>query len=133
MHSHSQQNSHTRIEINKNRSSRNIILSLVKVHSYMNIDNPCAFSPAMVFIMLSLILTAKDNSSVFFLLRIKNVIDIWSFESLAVSICTTSLKFQKFHILRTKFDVSGSLHHSIFHIGNPTKCNSVSKFYFIFI
>jgi hypothetical protein len=25
------------------------------------------------------------------------------------------------------------MHHSIIHIGNPTRCNSVSKFYFIFI
>jgi len=68
-----------KIEINMNRNSRNSILSLVKVHSYMNIDNACDFSPAMVFIMLSLILTAKVHSSVFFLSRIKNVIDILSF------------------------------------------------------
>jgi len=27
----------------------------------------------------------------------------------------------------------GSVHHSIIHIENPTRCNSVSKFYFIFI
>jgi len=30
-------------------------------------------------------------------------------------------------------DVRGSVHHSIIHIKNPTRCNSVSKFYFIFI
>jgi hypothetical protein len=30
-------------------------------------------------------------------------------------------------------DVCGSVHHSIIHIKNPTRCNSVSKFYFIFI
>jgi hypothetical protein len=30
-------------------------------------------------------------------------------------------------------DVRGYVHHSIFHIENPTICNSVSKFYFIFI
>jgi len=30
-------------------------------------------------------------------------------------------------------DVCGSMHHSIIHIENPTRCNSVSKFYFIFI
>jgi len=30
-------------------------------------------------------------------------------------------------------DVRGSVHHSIIHIKNPKKCNSVSKFYFIFI
>ena len=29
-------------------------------------------------------------------------------------------------------DVRGSVHHSIIHKENPTKCNSVSKFYFIF-
>ena len=31
------------------------------------------------------------------------------------------------------FDVRGSVHHRIIHIRNPTRCNSVSKFYFIFI
>jgi len=31
------------------------------------------------------------------------------------------------------FDVSGSVHHSVIHKENPTRCNSVSKFYFIFI
>ena len=30
-------------------------------------------------------------------------------------------------------DVRGSAHHSIVHIKYPTRCNSVSKFYFIFI
>jgi hypothetical protein len=30
-------------------------------------------------------------------------------------------------------DVRGSVHHSIIHIESPTRCNSVSKFYFIFI
>jgi hypothetical protein len=32
-----------------------------------------------------------------------------------------------------KLDVHGSVHHSIIHIENPTRWNSVSKFYFIFI
>jgi hypothetical protein len=27
-----------------------------------------------------------------------------------------------------KFDVHGSVHHSIIHIKNPTRCNSVSQF-----
>jgi hypothetical protein len=31
------------------------------------------------------------------------------------------------------FDVCGSVHHSIIHIKNPTRCNSVSGFYFRFI
>jgi len=31
------------------------------------------------------------------------------------------------------FDVRGSVHHSIIHIKNPTRCSSVSKFYFIFV
>ena len=31
------------------------------------------------------------------------------------------------------FDVHGSVHHSIIHKENPTRCNIVSKFYFIFI
>jgi hypothetical protein len=31
------------------------------------------------------------------------------------------------------FDISGSVHHRITHIKNPTRCNSVSKFYFRFI
>jgi len=31
------------------------------------------------------------------------------------------------------FDVRGSVHHSIIHTENSTRCNSVSKFYFIFI
>ena len=30
-------------------------------------------------------------------------------------------------------DVRGSVRHSILHIKNPTKCNIVSTFYFIFI
>jgi hypothetical protein len=30
-------------------------------------------------------------------------------------------------------DVCGSVHHSIIYIENPTRCHSVSKFYFIFI
>jgi len=32
-----------------------------------------------------------------------------------------------------KLDVCGSVHHSIIHIENPTRCNSVSKLYFTFI
>jgi len=32
-----------------------------------------------------------------------------------------------------RLDVRGSVHHSIIHIENPTRCNSVSKFYFKFI
>jgi hypothetical protein len=32
-----------------------------------------------------------------------------------------------------KFDICESVHRSIIHIENPTRCNSVSKFYFIFI
>ena len=32
-----------------------------------------------------------------------------------------------------ELDVCGSVHHSIIHKENPTRCNSVSKFYFIFI
>jgi len=32
-----------------------------------------------------------------------------------------------------EFDVRGSVHHSIIHKENPTRCNSVSEFYFIFI
>jgi len=33
----------------------------------------------------------------------------------------------------SKLDTCGYVHHSIIHIENPTRCNSVSKFYFIFI
>ena len=32
-----------------------------------------------------------------------------------------------------KLDVRGSVHHSTIHKENPTKCNSVLKFYFIFV
>jgi len=32
-----------------------------------------------------------------------------------------------------QLDVRGSVHYSIIHIKNPASCNSVSKFYFIFI
>jgi hypothetical protein len=32
-----------------------------------------------------------------------------------------------------ELDVRGSVHHNVIHIGIPTKCNSVTKFYFIFI
>jgi hypothetical protein len=32
-----------------------------------------------------------------------------------------------------KFDVCGSVYHSITHIENPTRCHNVTKFYFIFI
>jgi len=35
--------------------------------------------------------------------------------------------------IRCALDVRGYVHHSIIHIENPTRCNSVSKFYFIFI
>ena len=31
-----------------------------------------------------------------------------------------------------KLDVCGSVHHSIIHKENPTRCNSVSKFHFVF-
>jgi hypothetical protein len=31
------------------------------------------------------------------------------------------------------FNVPGSVHDSIIHKENPTRCNSVSKFYFLFI
>ena len=31
-------------------------------------------------------------------------------------------------MLSKKFDVRGSVHYSIIHIENPTRCNSVSKF-----
>ena len=34
---------------------------------------------------------------------------------------------------KRRLDVRGSVHHSIIHIENPTRCNSVSKFYFMFI
>jgi len=37
------------------------------------------------------------------------------------------------HNMKNKLDVCGSVHHSIIHIENPTRCHSVSKFYFIFI
>jgi len=30
-------------------------------------------------------------------------------------------------------DFRGSVYHSIIHIENPTRCNCVSKFYFIYI
>jgi len=33
----------------------------------------------------------------------------------------------------SQIDVCGCVHHSIIHIENPTRCHSVSKFYFIFI
>jgi len=39
----------------------------------------------------------------------------------------------KFYILAYKLDVRGSAHHSTIHKENPTRCNSVSKFYFAFI
>jgi hypothetical protein len=32
-----------------------------------------------------------------------------------------------------KLDVRGSVYHSVIHKQNPTRCNSVSKFYFIFM
>jgi hypothetical protein len=32
-----------------------------------------------------------------------------------------------------KLNVCGSVHHSIIHKENPTRCNSVSKFYLIFL
>jgi len=31
----------------------------------------------------------------------------------------------------SELDVCGSVHHSIIHIENPTRCHSVPKFYFI--
>jgi hypothetical protein len=34
---------------------------------------------------------------------------------------------------KDELDVHGSVHHGIIHKENPTKCNSVSKFYFILI
>ena len=33
--------------------------------------------------------------------------------------------------LQLQLDVRGSVHHSIIHIENPTRCNSVSKFYLV--
>ena len=39
-----------------------------------------------------------------------------------------ALKFEFYF----KFDVRGSVHHSIIHIKIPARCNSVSKFYFKF-
>jgi hypothetical protein len=43
-------------------------------------------------------------------------------------------KFFKDIILSTReLDVNESVRHSIIHIGNPSGCNSVTKFYFIFI
>jgi len=36
-------------------------------------------------------------------------------------------------IRSNKLDVRGSVHHSIIHKEYPTRCNSVSKFYFMFI
>jgi len=36
-------------------------------------------------------------------------------------------------IVFRKLDVRGSVHYTIIHIGNPTRCNSASQFYFIFI
>jgi len=39
----------------------------------------------------------------------------------------------KHHNLAVAYDVCGSVHQNIIPIGNPTSCNSVSKFYFIFV
>jgi len=44
-----------------------------------------------------------------------------------------SLSLILFCWLRKWVDVRGSVHHSTIHKENPTRCNSVSKFYFIFI
>jgi len=32
-----------------------------------------------------------------------------------------------------RFDICGSMHHSVIHKENPTRCNSISKFYLIFM
>jgi len=34
---------------------------------------------------------------------------------------------------KKELDVRGSVHHTIIHIENPTKCNGASKLYFIFL
>jgi hypothetical protein len=53
-----------------------------------------------------------------------------------MSLCTMDFPsgfcYSLVHI-HVKLDVRGSVHHSIIHIENPTRCKSVSKFYFIFI
>jgi hypothetical protein len=51
--------------------------------------------------------------------------------------CNMSYKFQRVEKIsgqckEMSFDVCGSVHHSIIHIKSPTRCNSISKFYFIF-
>jgi hypothetical protein len=43
--------------------------------------------------------------------------------------CLTSVESVKID----KFDVRGSVNHGIIHIENPTRCNSIAKFYFIYI
>ena len=48
----------------------------------------------------------------------------------AMSHCS-SIITKRFRVLNN-FDVRGSVHHSIIHKENPTRCNSVSEFYFIF-
>jgi len=44
-----------------------------------------------------------------------------------------SLKSKLMQCSYNKLDVRGSVHHCTIHIKNPTRCNSVSKFYLIFI
>jgi len=43
----------------------------------------------------------------------------------------TCIKNGRKNIILQFLDVCGSVYHSIIHIGNPTRCNSVSRFYFI--
>jgi len=56
--------------------------------------------------------------------------------SVCPSTCNNSRSLRHLRFSRRyccNLDVRGSVHHSTIHIKNPTRCNSVSKFYFRFI
>jgi len=61
---------------------------------------------------------------------LRGVYDSWHLLSPNAFIKFASYALRKHN---SGFDVCGSLHHSIIHKENPTRCNSVSKFYFLFI
>jgi len=72
----------------------------------------------------------SDKNNVCFTWRRTNVYDS-ALSSLYNAKCFRQ-KFQR-KSKHAFYDVRGSVHHSIIHIENPTRCNSVSKFHFIFI
>jgi len=71
----------------------------------------------------------NSNSIAWFCSAVRSFYSIWNLMSFCMQMLLVG---EGWHSGRN-WGLCGSVHHSIIYIENPTSCNSVSKFYFIFI